>query len=191
MREQSTSHPDPRSPFVLDTAQLPRAPGAMREVVRTVAAPPGLGVALVGVPEGSDVHLDLRMESVTEGVLVTGTVTALAEGECGRCLRPIELPLRVPVQELFAYPDSTTGATSDDDEVARLEDNLADLEPIVRDALVLELPSTPLCQPDCPGLCPRCGALWDDLPPDHRHAEPIDPRWSALAAFQTTDQTEE
>lgn len=179
MPDHARPHLDPRSPLVLDTGQLPRAPGAMRTVTRVVAAPQGLGSAMIGVPEGAEVHLDLRLESVTEGVLVSGTVTAVAAGECGRCLRPIETELAVPIQELFAYPDSTTEATTDEDEIGRLQGDLVDLRPAVRDAVVLALPNTPLCRADCPGLCPECGAHWDDLPADHRH-ERVDPRWEQL-----------
>ncbi len=132
------------------------------------------------MPEGTELRLDLRLESVSEGVLVSGTVRGTAVGECGRCLRPIELELDVPVQELYAYPDSTTEATTDEDEISRVQDDRIDLEPLVRDAVVLALPTTPLCRPDCPGLCPVCGSHWDDLPADHRHEEQLDPRWAAL-----------
>lgn len=180
MRHHSTTQLDPRLPLVIDTRHLPRAPGAMRRVEREVAAPEGLGNPLIGVPAGSGLLLDLRLESVTEGVLVSGTVAATVTGECGRCLRPVESELSVTVQELFAYPDSTTDATTSDDEVGRMHGDLLDLEPTVRDAVVLALPATPLCRADCPGLCPRCGAHWDDLPADHRHDEQVDPRWGAL-----------
>lgn len=189
MRNHSTTHLDPRLPLVLDTRQLPRQPGAMRTVDRVVAAPPHLGQALIGVPEGADLHLDLRLESVTEGVLVSGTVTSTAHGECGRCLRPIDVEVEVTIQELFAYPDSTTDATAEEDEVGRLHGDLIDLEPTVRDAVVLALPSSPLCREDCPGLCPQCGArLADD--PDHQH-EVIDPRWAALADLASQVDTDD
>lgn len=189
MRNNLQPQLDPRSPLVIDTGQLPRAPGAMRTVVRDVAAPKDLGQALVGVPEGADVHLDLRLESVSEGVLVSGTVSATAVGECGRCLRPISTLVEVAVQELFAYPDSTTEATTEQDEVGRLRGDLIDLEPVVRDAVVLALPATPLCRDDCPGLCPECGAHWDDLPADHHH-ERVDPRWAQLKKLATTETEE-
>lgn len=180
MHDHATPHPDPRSPLVVDTGQLPRRPGAMRTVERVAGAPEGLGLGLIQVPQGSELGLDLRLESVSEGVLVSGKVRGTAVGECGRCLRAIRVELDVPVQELYAYPDSTTGETTDEDEVSRVQDDRIDLEPLVRDAVVLALPTTPLCRPDCPGLCPGCGSHWDDLPPDHRHEEQLDPRWAAL-----------
>lgn len=180
MHDHATPHPDSRSPLVVDVGQLPRRPGAMRTVERVVAAPEGLGQGLIQVSQGTELRLDLRLESVSEGVLVSGSFRATAVGECGRCLRPIETELDVAVQELYAYPDSTTEATTDEDEISRVQDDRIDLEPLVRDAVVLALPTTPLCRPDCPGLCPVCGAHWDDLPADHRHEDQVDPRWAAL-----------
>jgi uncharacterized protein len=188
MHDHSTTRLDPRSPLVLDTRQLPRSPGSMRAVDRVVAAPKDLGLAMISVPEGADLRLDLRLESVSEGVLVTGTVTGSAEGECSRCLRPISAEPVASIQELFAYPDSATVETTDPDEVGRVQGALIDLEPAVRDAVVLALPSSPLCRDDCPGLCPGCGAHWDDLPPDHGHEERVDPRWAALKNLISTEE---
>ncbi|BCJ72783.1 metal-binding protein [Catellatospora sp. IY07-71] len=180
MAEHSTKHLDPRAPLVLDTRDLPRGAGAMRTLHRVVPAPAELGLQLIGVPEGADLTLDLRLESVTEGVLVSGTVTGPVEGECGRCLTEIGYDLTVTIQELFAYEDSATDETTDEDEVGRLQDDMIDLEPTLRDAVVLALPVNPLCREDCPGLCPDCGARWDELPEDHHH-EQIDPRWAKLS----------
>ncbi len=154
----------------------------MREVERTVPAPKGLGLALNGVPAGTPISLRLRMESVTEGVLVTGTAAMPVSGECGRCLRSLDDTLEVSFQELYAYPDSTTDATADEAEVYRLQDDYADLEPALRDAVVFSLPAHPLCREDCPGLCPECGVHWDELPADHSH-ERLDSRWAALGSL--------
>jgi uncharacterized protein len=164
----------------------------MRTVQRVVPAPAGLGLELIGVPQGADLSLDLRLESVSEGVLVSGSVSAAVEGECGRCLRPISDTLEVTVQELFAYVHSTTDETTEEDEVGRLQGDLIDLQPSLRDAVVLALPNHPLCRQDCPGLCPECGAHWDDLPADHNHDQ-IDPRWAALHKLTgvPTQSTEE
>ncbi len=173
---------DHRRPLVLDTRELGRRPGSMLPVRRHVPAPADLGGELVGVPESAEIDLDLRMESVTEGVLVSGTVTGPITGECARCLEPIHDTLSVDVQELFAYPASATDETTDDDEVSRIAGDLLDLEPVVRDAVVLALPLVPLCSPDCPGLCATCGQPWDSLPEEHSH-EQTDPRWAALSAL--------
>jgi uncharacterized protein len=154
----------------------------MRELRRSVPAPAGLGLDLVGVPEGAPLEFDVRLESVTEGVLLTGTVTAPLRGECGRCLDPLTDDLVVDVLELFAYANTLTDATTSADEILRVDGDYVDIEPVVRDAVVLGLPWTPLCRPDCGGLCPTCGQRVDDLPPGHTH-EVLDPRWAALAAF--------
>jgi uncharacterized protein len=138
--------------------------------------------------EGSLLTLNLQLQSVTEGVLVTGTVEADLHGECGRCLDAIDAELAGDICELFAYAASTTDETSDEDEVHRIVDDLIDIEPVVRDVVVLALPLTPLCRQDCPGLCQICGVHWDDLPADHSH-ETVDPRWSALAGIAFGDDS--
>ncbi|NES14019.1 MULTISPECIES: DUF177 domain-containing protein [Micromonospora] len=187
MPKHSPSQLDPRSPLVLDTRDLPRRPGALRTVKRVVPAPADLGVELIGVPEGADLDLDLRLESVSEGVLVSGTVSGPVKGECGRCLREIDDSVVVNIQELYAYQNSTTDTTTDEDEVGRMQDDLIDLEPALRDAVVLTLPTNPLCREDCPGLCPECGVHWDDLPADHSHQQ-IDPRWAGLSQLTRTEE---
>jgi uncharacterized protein len=178
-----TAHLDPRSPLVLDTRELGRRPGSMRTLSRSVPAPADLGVDVLGVPVGSALELDLRLESVVEGVLVSGTVSGTVTGECVRCLDPVSRHLEVDVQELWARE----AATDAEDELPRLDGDLLDIEPVLRDAVVLALPLQPLCREDCPGLCSDCGAhLAED--PGHRH-ESIDPRWAAL--HQLADRTEQ
>jgi uncharacterized protein len=147
----------------------------MRTLRLPVPAPERLGGELIGVPPGTEIDLDLRLESVMEGVLVSGTATAPLTGECGRCLEPVSDTLTVDLQELYAYTDSD----DQDEDVSRMEGDLLDLEPALRDAVVLALPLTPLCREDCAGLCVECGERLDDLPADHGHDAP-DPRWAAL-----------
>jgi uncharacterized protein len=154
----------------------------MRTVSRTVPAPAGLRGELVGVPDGSDLVLDLRLESVSEGVLVSGTAQVALSGECARCLEPLTEGLEVDVQQLYVYPGHENEA--DDDEIGRLVDDYIDLEPLLRDAVVLALPLAPVCRDDCPGLCPDCGARLADVGPDHGHDQ-VDPRWAALRAMST------
>ena len=167
---------------MLDTRELGRRPGSQREVTRSVPAPADLGIEVLRVPEGSPVELDLRLEAVMEGVLVTGSATAGLVGECVRCLEPIEDEMSARFQELYVY-DDLGHDPDEDDETRRLEDDLVDLEPLLRDAVVLALPFQPLCTEDCPGLCAECGArLADD--PEHTHEAPIDPRWAGLTQLQ-------
>lgn len=169
---------------MLDTRELGRRPGSQRQVSRQAPAPADLGIEVLHVPEGSQVDLDLRLEAVMEGVLVTGTARAALEGECVRCLEPILDDVEVDLQELYVYPDQRH--PDEDDDVSTLEDDLLDLEPLLRDAVVLALPFQPMCEDDCPGLCPDCGArLAED--PEHTHEAPIDPRWAGLTALTQTD----
>jgi uncharacterized protein len=168
------------NPWAVDLRELGRRAGSMQEIERSLPAPAGWRVELIGVPEGAQVELRLRLESVMEGVLVTGDVDVPVVGSCARCLEPVEDTLQLDVQELFAYAGSTTEATSEEDEVRRLEGDFLDLEPMVRDAVVLALPLAPVCTDDCQGLCAECGQRLDDLPPDHTH-ELLDPRWAGLA----------
>jgi uncharacterized protein len=176
---------DSRAPLVLDTRELGRRAGSMREVTRTVPAPTNLGLGVIGVPEASPLELDIRLEAVVEGVLVSGSARARLAGECVRCLEPVSSRVDVAFQELYVYPEDPahghgprTANAEDEDGTARLVGDLLDLEPVLRDAVVLALPFQPVCRDDCPGLCSECGArLADD--PDHQHAS-IDPRWAAL-----------
>ncbi|WP_431969549.1 YceD family protein [Nocardia sp. bgisy134] len=170
--------------FVLDIRSLGRRPGTMRELQRTVTTAEKIGLDLVAIPEGAEVELDLQLQAVSEGVLVTGTVIAPTAGECSRCLEPFTDEVRLHLTELFAYPDSTTEQTTEADEIYRMDDDLIDLEPVVVDAIGLELPLQPLCTPDCAGLCPECGVRMAIAGSDHGH-EILDPRWAGLAKFAT------
>ncbi|MEY9213560.1 uncharacterized protein ABH917_003006 [Thermobifida halotolerans] len=161
----------------------------MRTETRAVPAPAPLAVGMAGVPEGSDIELDLRLEAVMEGVLVTGTARTVFTAECSRCLDPVSDELEVDFQELFRYPSDDDGYgheaeddldAGDEDEDYYLEGDLLDLEPVIRDAVVLALPQSPLCRDDCSGLCVECGAKLADVGPDHSHDERLDPRWEAL-----------
>lgn len=194
---------------MIDTRELGRRAGSLRRVSRHVPAPAEVGNAVLGVPAGEPVELDLRLEAVVDGVLVSGTARTRAAGECVRCLDPVEADVDIDLQELYAYgsapgrPAPARAATTrangssaaasrgrerptepeddDEDEVARLDGDLLDLEPALRDALVLALPLQPLCDEECPGLCVECGArLADDA--GHTHAS-ADPRWAALAGL--------
>ncbi|MEU3271673.1 DUF177 domain-containing protein [Saccharomonospora sp. NPDC006951] len=171
---------DARDPWLIDTHELGRRPGSSLPVRREIPVGTALGVPdVITVPEGASVSVDLLLESVVEGVLVTGSAVAPTEGQCSRCLDPMKGTVEVDLTELFAYPESTTDETTDPDEVSRVVDDRIDLRPLVRDAIVLALPLVPLCSDDCAGLCAGCGVKWADLDAGHGH-ETIDPRWAAL-----------
>lgn len=185
----ANARPRSNSPWVIDTRALGRRPGTLK--AQRLAAPVDepMGLDVVAVPRGAEVDLDLRLEAVAEGVLVSGTAAAIAVGQCSRCLTDMTEPVVAGLRELYAYPESTTAATTDDDELPRLIHDLVDLEPLVRDEVVLALPMAPLCRPDCPGLCAQCGERFDDLEPGHSH-EILDPRWAALRDRFNRDTSE-
>ncbi|MCS3780364.1 YceD family protein [Tsukamurella ocularis] len=176
-------------PYVLDVRSFGRRPGTSAQVHRTVAAPERLGVDLIGIETGEEVDLDLQVQAVSEGVLVTGTVSANTAGQCARCLDPLSGALNVFLTELYAYPDSETAATTDDDDMYRIEDDMIDLEQAIIDAVGMELALDPTCSDDCRGLCQGCGDKLADLPADHHH-EQIDPRWAGLAKFATEGEAD-
>lgn len=182
------------STFVLDTRDLGRRPGTMREVQRQVAFDHDLGSSVITVPAGEPIELDLRLEAVMEGVLVTGQASTHARGECVRCLRPVNMQVQVDLTELFAYPGTAQGAGEEADEesdpLPELVGESLDLEATVIDNLVTALPFQPLCQPGCAGLCAQCGVRLDDAEPGHRH-EMFDPRWAALAALASSTDGED
>lgn len=189
---------DPTSPLILDTRalNLPRRAGSMITVTRTVPSPVDMGVALARVLPGSPVELDLRLESVMEGVLVSGSADVHVDAECARCLDPMDWDEVVEFSELFVYPATDArGAVveepvdEDEDRLPKLQDDMIDLETTLRDAVVLGFPLAPVCQSDCSGLCSVCGVRLDDLP-EHEH-EQLDPRWAALAALAAPELTED
>lgn len=175
--------PDPRSGLVVDTHDLAGRIGGLVEVTRVAQAPPGLGIDVIGVPPGSPVDLNLALESVGEGVLVTGTASVGLVGSCARCLEPITSEEEIDLLQLYCYP----GKEDDDPEAMHIEGELIDLEPVLRDAVVLNLPFTPLCRADCAGLCPECGANLN-ADPGHGHASATDPRWSGLSGWTAPEK---
>jgi uncharacterized protein len=171
-----------QNPWSLSVIDLIHRPGEMRERQFDVPTAEDMGNAVIGVKAGTEVHLQVRLESLHDGILVTGDADTVAQGECVRCLIEIEQAVEVEFQELFAYsPDEAFDYEVHDDSV--------DLEPVVRDAVVLSLPFQPVCQDDCPGLCPQCGVRLLDNP-GHEHEAPTDPRWSALAGLELAGDPE-
>ena len=186
-----SSDATPRS--TLDTAlqfdaiDLVGRPGTHRRVERTVPAPAReAGGIAMQVPEGQDIAVEAELESVVEGIYVHGTVTAHLEGECSRCLDPVEQDVTARVDELFMYPEKVKAEDRDDSVL--FEDDAVNVGPLVRDALAMEADERPLCREDCPGLCAQCGFRMED-DPDHHH-DVIDPRFVALQGLLDEDSGE-
>ena len=164
------------SPYVIGVHDLMHKPGAMRRVDTEFAIPEDLTNSAATVEAGAEVELEARLESVHEGILVTGTLFGDAKAECSRCLDPLTLPIEVDFQELFAY------SLTEQDEFAVLDEHI-DLEQVIRDAVVLSLSFQPVCSADCLGLCVECGLKLAENP-HHVHEAAIDSRWNALQNFK-------
>jgi uncharacterized protein len=159
-------------PFVISVKSLVHKPGTSLTLTRDVPAPTHYGESVCVVREGALVHLALMLESVHEGILVSGTVDTTAHAECVRCLDPITVPITANVQELFAYlPDDSYDYQVVQDDI--------DLDQVVRDQVVVELPFQPVCSPDCPGLNPETGEKRDTVS-EESDTTRIDPRWTQL-----------
>ncbi|MCL2516525.1 MAG: DUF177 domain-containing protein [Microbacteriaceae bacterium] len=171
-----------KNPYSLAVYDLMHKPGEYKELTLELDNPEKLGEGMISVPEGASVAIDLRLEVLHDGILVSGSVDATAVGECVRCLIDVSQPLQVDFQELFAY-------TKDEAFDFEVHDDHVDLEPLVRDSVVLSLPFQPVCRPDCPGLDPETGERLADHP-DREPRENTDPRWAALADFRASEDTD-
>lgn len=171
-----------KSDWVISIHELTRRAGEQKQLQLELPAPADLGIQLMRVSQHSPIRLDLRLESVVEGVLASASVHAPTVGECARCLSQLEGPSDFELQELYFYP----GRQSDQDDPLIVDEQI-DLEPALRDAVVLELPFIPLCRPDCRGLCPACGANLNDEP-DHRHDDQVDARWEKLKGLNLSEK---
>lgn len=182
------------SPWAVSVAQIAGRPGESKEIDTVFPAPSGIGDDVVGVDEGADVTVTGSFDSIVDGIIFTGRVSAPAHAECTRCLKPIEHPWTADVTAFFPLEDTRRDNRKGEVEIIAGEDesedtyplsadgSFADIEALLRDTLVEALPLQPLCRPDCLGLCSQCGAdLNED--PDHHH-DAIDNRFAALAALR-------
>ena len=181
-----------RSPFLFNTHDLPRRAGEMREYHLSIDNHGGLGFEVLSIKKDQPIDVDLKIESVSEGVLASAHIESIAVGECGRCLDPLEFEISEDFQELYEYEKdhrqkskSKSKSKTDDEEegdeieVRQMDGDEIDLDGPIRDAIILNLPLNPLCSADCKGLCPDCGEKLANLPDGHSH-EKVDARWAAL-----------
>ena len=170
------------APFVVDVRPLLGKPGAYQRVDLTEPAGEGIGTPVVTLAADAPVHVVAMLESVREGILVTGTASAVGTAACSRCLDPVEVDLTADLQDLYAWNAEEAEVDEFGERGPHLDGELLDLRPAVRDDLMLEMPLAPVCDPECPGLCPQCGARLADEP-NHAH-DSGDPRWAALSALK-------
>ena len=164
-------------PWLVPITSLRRSLGNRRHEERSGRVGE-LRVADSRVDENAEVWADVDLDSVDGGIEVSGQIEAPWEGECRRCLQPVRGVLNVEVREVYR-PRPPGEPEDQDEETYPLKGELLDLRPLVRDAILLELPIAPLCRFDCAGLCPTCGADLADgpcgCPPPTS-----DPRWAVL-----------
>lgn len=154
--------------LTVNVVELRRVLATQRRIHRT-AMLDDLVVATTRVPADREIAVDLLLESVSDGVVVDGTIRARWASECRRCLEPVHGELSVDVRELFS-------TAVDSDDAYPIQGDEINLEPLARDALLLALPSAPLCRDDCAGPDP------ERYPTAVEGAEAaLDPRWAALA----------
>jgi uncharacterized protein len=171
-----------KTDFTVGVYDLMHRPGEQRELSLDIVAPEKMGEGLIAVPAGANIHLDLRLESLHDGILATAQVETTAVGECGRCLEPLTEDLQVEFQEVFAY-------SVDEAFDYEVHDDHVDCEPLIRDAVVLALPFQPVCRPECAGLDPKTGErLVEPLQQDALGS--TDPRWAALREFSASDDND-
>jgi uncharacterized protein len=158
----------------IDVRDLLARPGSSREVLLAPAIQ-GLRTELAEVPPEAPVRIDVLLESVIEGIFVSGSILGTVRYRCARCLKSFGGDVRLEVSELFAR-----GASEGDDEYP-VSEGMIDLEPMIRDSVMLSMPFSPLCRPDCLGLCERCGG--DRNLGECQCPPRSDPRWDVLQSL--------
>lgn len=177
-------------PLVIGIADLRRQPGTRRRVTED-ATLAGLGISSAVVSDDRPIRLDVELETLSNGLVATGTVTVPWDGDCRRCMEPVRGESVAEIREIFE-PRPTEGETYP------LGDDLVDLEPMVRDAALLALPLAPLCSSDCAGPAPDTfptgptGVTGDAESDDGGATRAPDPRWAALSEldFESGDDDE-
>ncbi len=162
--------------LLINAAELLRRPGSERrlELGPTVAE---LGIVESKFDPSATVAVSLRLESLTDGVVVDGRLRAPWTDSCRRCLAPARGDVVCEVHELYQH-------TVVDPDAFEIVGDQIDLARMIRENILLDAPIAPLCRPDCAGLCPTCGIDLNTGACDCVSAT-IDPRWDALSQLKT------
>ena len=180
--------------YLFNCHDLPRRAGEIKEYEFDIKVPERVGIDVIAVLADQEIQCNMVLASVKEGVLVSLQIAAVADGECTRCLEPVEWDIDRSIQELYRYAPEKAHTKAqrkgqeaeddlDSDEDLMMDGEFINLEIPIRDAIILDLPINPLCGSLCLGLCPGCGVKWSNLPPDHAHAV-IDARWAPLSELK-------
>jgi uncharacterized protein len=126
----------------------------------------------------ADLNGEIRLTRTGEGLYLQGTLGAHTTASCNRCLTEFEQPLQIELGDLLVYPPGR----GEDPLLSVPETGMLDLTPLLREYLVLDVPSQPLCRPDCKGLCPECGNNLNESTCEHPESQ-IDPRLAHLSSL--------
>jgi uncharacterized protein len=158
-------------PFVVHVADLVHRPSSRRQ--ETLSGPTDtIIVTETVVPAGATLTVNVLLEAVSDGVLVSGDAHVDWNAECRRCLIPVKGSTTATFREMYSL-HPVEGDTYP------IQHEKVDLELVAREAILLDLPLAPLCREECAGLCLTCGADLNDGP--CTCAVPAaDARWAAL-----------
>ncbi len=168
--------------LLVNAAELLRRPGSEK---RLTLQPTITELAIDDTRFGAadPVDVELRLESLTDGIVVDGMVSVPWHDTCRRCLKPVGGVVDGEIHEL--YQNVVT-----DPEAFEIVGDQLDLVPMVREVLLLDVPAAPLCRPGCAGLCASCGADLNDGPCGCS-APAADPRWAVLDQLKGGDASDD
>jgi uncharacterized protein len=164
-----------KNPLLVNALEMLRRPGTQKDVVMSVP-PSALDIEDPRLLSGHEIDVDLRCESLSDGIVVDGGVRVDFRGDCRRCLTPLTGTLTIEVHELYQV-------NLTDPDAFPIENDQIDLGAMVRESVLLDLPDAPVCRPDCAGLCPVCGIDRNTAECGCTVATP-DPRWAGLEAIR-------
>lgn len=160
-----------KNPLLVNALELLRRPGSERSIELDIE-PSVIAIDDRRLVKGAPIVVRLTCSSLSDGVVVEGSVSSEFHGECRRCLAEVVGRVDVDVRELYQVVRT-------DPDAFPIENDQIDLVPMVRESLLLELPDAPVCRPDCRGLCPVCGIDLNNSSCSCT-VKSRDPRWAAL-----------
>lgn len=159
------------SPLLINIIEMTRRAGTLKDIEITIPVST-FDFADKRLNDETEIHIALQLESINGGIIVHGTVTGQSHLLCGRCLRDIDYANVASIDEMYQR-------VPDNPDAYPIEGESLDLQPMVREMVLLSLPDTPLCKVDCPGLCPQCGADLQSAPCSCQ-TQRLDERWAIL-----------
>ena len=169
---RSSSGRPAHGPLLVPVAELRRRVGNVDEVEGAVALD-GAEVLGTRLADGAEATVALRLEALSDAVVITGEAEAPWEGECRRCLEPVSGMAIGDIDEVARTMPLDGELAIEHDRTGRAEAGRA--------AVVLALPMAPLCSDDCMGPDPEAYPVTVEDKADDDEAPPPDPRWAALS----------